>query len=229
MTNSALTADEVAHFLKTHPDFFTQHADIFADLRIPHPHETRAISLGERQILTLRNRCKELEWKLAGLIHNASGNERIASLLMQWCCEMLEEDDACALPPLMARRLHDIFEVPEVVLRLWDKHGPAPYVQQVGEALRQYAESLGQPYCGPSQACPAAEWLKESARSMACITLRDPDTQTPFGLLVLGSDDPERFTVDMATDYLVTIGKIASAGLQRLPSDITSETQVSST
>jgi uncharacterized protein YigA (DUF484 family) len=34
-----------------------------------------------------------------------------------------------------------------------------------------------------------------------------------FGLLVLGSPDPTRFTSDMATDFLARIGETASASL----------------
>ena len=37
-----------------------------------------------------------------------------------------------------------------------------------------------------------------------------------FGLLVLGSPDPGRFTTDMGTTYLARIEEIASAALSRL-------------
>ncbi|MNL79079.1 hypothetical protein D3C87_2056090 [compost metagenome] len=36
------------------------------------------------------------------------------------------------------------------------------------------------------------------------------------GLLVLGSDDPERFTPEMGTAFLESIGQLASAALHRL-------------
>ncbi|SRR5690606_21797538 len=217
MTRQTPTAEDVAVFLQTNPEFFQEHAHIFADLRVPHPHETRAISLGERQILTLRNRCKELEWKLAGLLHNASGNERIAQQLMQWCCDMLAEDDAQALPALVVERLQGIFELPSVVLRLWDKEGPSPYVQEVGDALKNYANTLVTPYCGPADASPAREWLDDTTQSMACVALRPEGGVTAFGVLVLGSEDASRFTNDMGTDYLATIGTLAASALQRLP------------
>ena len=42
-------------------------------------------------------------------------------------------------------------------------------------------------------------------------------------MLVLGSDDPERFTEDMGTDFLETIGRLASAGLQRLPDRVVAD------
>lgn len=217
MTHPTPTPEEIARFLQSNPDFFQKHASIFAELQVPHPHETRAISLGERQILTLRNRCKELEWKLAGLLHNASGNERISQQLMQWCCDMLAEADAQALPALIVERLQDIFELPSVVLRLWDKEGPAPFVQDVGDAVKQHAGALSCPYCGPAQASPSSEWLDGATQSLACIALRPEGGRNAFGMLVLGSEDAGRFTSDMGTDFLETIGRLASAGLQRLP------------
>ena len=223
MTHPTLAPEDVALFLKSNPSFFQDHAQIFTAMQVPHPHEARAISLGERQILTLRNRCKELEWKLAGLLHNASGNERISKQLMQWCCDMLAEDDASQLPALIVERLEGIFELPSVVLRVWEKEGPAPYVQEIGDALKHYAESRSTPYCGPADKSPAAEWLGTSAKSLACITLRTDGGQAPFGMLVLGSDDPERFTEDMGTDFLETIGRLASAGLQRLPDRVVAD------
>lgn len=217
MTQSTLSPEDIALFLKSNPDFFQEHAAVFADLRVPHPHEARAISLGERQILTLRSRCKELEWKLAGLLHNASGNERISKQLMQWCCDMLGENDALKLPDLVVERLQGIFELAAVVLRLWDKEGPAPYVHDVGDAVKQYTAAMAQPYCGPTKDSPASEWLDASMQSMACIALRSDGGRNAFGILVLGSEDAGRFTSDMGTDFLETIGRLAAAGLQRLP------------
>lgn len=220
MTQSTPTPEEVALFLQSNPQFFHEHAQVFAELRVPHPHETRAISLGERQILTLRNRCKELEWKLAGLLHNATGNERIGRQLMQWCCAMLAQDDAHELPALVVERLQEIFELPAVVLRMWDKEGPLPYVQDMGDAIRQYATGLNTPYCGPADGTPAAEWLDAGMHSVACIALRPDGGRKAFGMLVFGSEDASRFTADLGTDYLETIGRLASAGLQRLPDEV---------
>ncbi|WP_157781317.1 DUF484 family protein, partial [Staphylococcus epidermidis] len=37
MTDTALTAQDVAAFLQDNPDFFVQHAEVFATLRVPHP------------------------------------------------------------------------------------------------------------------------------------------------------------------------------------------------
>src|SRR3546814_18527976 len=91
MTDTAFTAQDVADFLQNNPDFFDQHAEVFATLQVPHPHGARAISLGERQILTLRERNRELEWRLNELAHHADSNEAIGERVSQWCCRLLGE------------------------------------------------------------------------------------------------------------------------------------------
>src|SRR5690606_29705769 len=143
MTADSLSADQVAHFLQGNPSFFQDHADLFANLRVPHPNETRAISLGERQIMTLRARAKDLEWKLSGLVHNASGNERISKTLADWCCRMLAEDDATQIPAHIVRSLGDLFELPTIALRLWDLPGlqDSEFNEDVNDGIRSYARA----------------------------------------------------------------------------------------
>jgi len=48
------------------------------------------------------------------------------------------------------------------------------------------------------------------------MALRPLAGQAPVGLLVLGSDDPERFTEDMGTAFLEVIALLAGAALGRL-------------
>src|SRR5699024_4582762 len=107
-----LSADDVARFLQDNPDFFNDHASVFADLSVPHPHQARAISLGERQILTLRARSRELEWQLSGLIQNATGNERISKLLIDWCATLLAQNDPRELPDLITSGVARLFDLP---------------------------------------------------------------------------------------------------------------------
>ena len=211
------SADDIAQFLTQSPEFFQQHANLFSNLRVPHPHETRAISLGERQIMTLRSRTKELEWKLAGLIHNAKGNEKISSTLTAWCASMLAEPDATRLPQQIVDSLRQLFELPDVALRVWGAANLSDdnYTDGVTDSIRTYATDLSSPYCGPLKDHEAAAWLSSAPASLAIIPLA-VQGQPPFGLLVLGSDDVERFTTNMGTEFLVTIGELSSAALSRL-------------
>jgi hypothetical protein len=218
MSALELSADDVAAFLQQNPNFFTSHASLFAGLKVPHPHETRAISLGERQILALRARVKDLEWKLAGLVHNASGNEKISRTLTDWCALMLAEPQAEKLPGYIVESLASLFDLPDIALRLWGLDGADDTLMQgVSPALTDYANSLAKPWCGPCSNQAAAALLPASSASMAVMALHLPGTTQCVGLLVLGSASAERFTADMDTVFLETLGRLASAALSRLP------------
>ena len=78
---SALFPEDVADYLKDNPAFFEQYADLMAQIFVPHPHGGRTISLSERQLLTLRERVKELEKKLHELIEYAKENDGLQEKL----------------------------------------------------------------------------------------------------------------------------------------------------
>jgi uncharacterized protein YigA (DUF484 family) len=87
--------------------------------------------------------------------------------------------------------------------------------------VRSFASSLTQPYCGVNSGFEAAGWLEDPAQasSLAMIPLREGPiaTSTPaFGMLVLASPDPQRFSSGMGTDFLEHIAELASAALARL-------------
>jgi uncharacterized protein YigA (DUF484 family) len=67
----------------------------------------------------------------------------------------------------------------------------------------------------PNQDFEAASWIEASApvQSIAMLPLRLSPTSPAFGLLVLGSPDPARYTKNMATDFLVNIADTSSAAL----------------
>jgi len=219
MTSSSFSAQDVADFLRQNPDFPDQHPDVFATLRVPHPHGTQAISLSERQILTLRERVRDLEWRISELVRNATANESIGAHLTQWGERLLGERDAQLLPGAIALGLAEQFDIDHVALRLWNLPGLAQdngYAAPVSEDVRAFADSLKTPYCGTDAEFEAAAWLSAKPRSLALIALRPADDAASVGLLVLGADDPARFDPEMGTTFLEAIGRQASAALNRL-------------
>lgn len=218
MTEHNLTAEAVARFLSDHPDFFEDHADVFAAVRVPHPHQTQAISLGERQIMVLRDRLKAHEARLASLLHHAERNDRINDALMQWSAHLLAEPEARALPTRITQDLQALFELNGIALRLWASLPPDSdaRAQPVSPETRQWAETLAAPHCGPVDASEQATWLPASTASMACLALRNPASDAVIGLLVFGSDDAQRFTPDMGALFLERIALLAGAALSRL-------------
>lgn len=224
MPNS-LTAHNVAKFLQENPDFFTRHAELFSTLPVPHPHQAHAISLGERQILILRERVRDFEFRLAELVRNASLNETSTNRLHDWCARMLAEQSSLRLPGEVALGLAEQFNLQEVALRVWGLGLPAKGVgAPVDATIHAYANGLHTPYCGTDTALAPATWLNTQPASLAIIPLRATESAPAFGLLVLGSDDAQRFAPAMGTTFLETISRLASAALSRLkPATATSQ------
>ena len=86
----------------------------------------------------------------------------------------------------------------------------------MSEDVRTFAHSLKAPYCGTDTAFEAVKWLDAAPRSLALVALRLETDGPSVGLLVLGSDDPARFSPEMGTDFLDRIALLASAALRRL-------------
>ncbi|MEQ5840563.1 DUF484 family protein [Paraburkholderia acidicola] len=230
---------EVAEYLLANPEFFAEHAEMLATIRLANPHGKAAVSLQERQMDMLRDKNKHLERRLAELVRYGHENDSIASKFNRWTERVIAERDPYALPRVIAHGLREVFDVPQAALRVWDvaeQYAHADFTRQVGEEVRIFANSLATPYCGANSGFEAAQWLAPSVaavpddstgdaaapdtiESIALLALRDPEGSedaTAFGLLVMGSPDARRFHDGMATDFLTHIGALASAALSRL-------------
>ena len=79
--------------------------------------------------------------------------------------------------------------------------------------MKSLASSLTLPYCGVNAASrPPVARRAGSALSLAMIPLRHGAPSTAFGMLVLASPDPTRYTADMGTEFLQRIGELAERG-----------------
>jgi uncharacterized protein YigA (DUF484 family) len=206
-----MTADDVVQYLKNHPDFFQQRIGLFTEMLLPNPHEGSAVSLVERQSALLRERVRALEARLAELLQIGRENDNLARVLLDWTRILLSEPDRRALARPAAAGLQRLFGVPLVEIRTWSQPPPA----ETADTAR-YASALHGPACGtevdlkPIAGLDAA-WA--SARSAAVVPLRRADAAGAFGLIVLGSADPERFDAGLGTALLTRIGELASAAL----------------
>ncbi len=225
--STPITEQEIADFLAKTPGFFERHAELLATIQLSHPHGARAVSLQERQAEMLRDKIKGLESKIIEMIRNGQDNVAIADRLHRWTMTLMLTQDAAAIPEALLRELRHQFMIPQAGLRLWglgEAHAQAEFAQAVSADVKSFASSLSQPYCGVNSGFEAARWLAlaensgGSASSLALIPLTRKVSGAPhsFGLLVLGSPDPTRYTAEMGTEFLARIGDIASAALARL-------------
>jgi uncharacterized protein YigA (DUF484 family) len=216
-----ITEDDIADYLVHTPAFFERHAELLATVQLTSPHGQRAVSLQERQMEMLRERIRGLEKKIVEMIRNGQDNVAIADRLHRWTRALMLTGDAGELPDVLLRELRQQFLVPQTGLRVWGveaAYRDAAFASDVSEDLKSFAGSLTQPYCGANNGFEAVRWLDDPATtaSLALVPLRRAPNEPPFGLLVLGSPDPTRYSADMATDFLVRLGEVAGAALSRL-------------
>jgi uncharacterized protein len=217
-----MSHEQVAAYLRDNPAFFEQHGEILASITVPHPHGNRAVSLVERQVEVLRERHKALELRVAEMLRAGQENDAIAERLQRWTRDLLRARELGALPATVVDGLRDGFSVPQVALRLWrvaEPYRSLPVSQPVEPEVVTLVDSFKQPYCGPNADFAAARWLAGAGadtRSLALLPMRVGFAPESFGLLVLGSPDPERFQSGLGTAFLERIAELASAALSRL-------------
>ncbi len=229
MTIEGITEQDIADYLVNTPGFFERHAALLATIQLSHPHGARAVSLQERQAEMLRERIKGLEGRIMEMIRNGQENVGIAERLHRWTLSLMNTSDAAALPSVLCGELRHQFLIPLAGVRLWgvaQAHAGAVFANEVSEDVKSFAASLSQPYCGINSGFEAARWLDApeggGATSLALIPLSRKNNGSEahsFGMLVLGSPDPTRYTAEMGTDFLARVGDITSAALARLLPD----------
>lgn len=209
---------DIAEYLTSHPDFFNQHAELLASLHIPHPHGTHAISITERQVLSLRDKVRLLEGKLTDLIQFGEENDAISEKIHKLAVDLMGATNLYALLGALDSHLHEGFAVPHSALRIWclPSDGNLSALEPVSDDLRNQADIHRHPACGPLKYDEALAWFGEPAahlRSFAAIPLRGDKS---CGLLVLASEDPKRFYPEMGGLYLERLGQLLGAAISRM-------------
>ncbi|WP_313297920.1 DUF484 family protein [Diaphorobacter sp.] len=219
-----ITEDDIAEFLVNTPDFFERHAEVLSSITITSPHGHRAVSLHERQAEMLREKIKGLEHRIMDMVRHSSENTGIGDKMHDWARQLLAVKEPAKLPESIERGMRELYDVPQVALRVWGVNGVyagEAFAQGVSDDARAFASSLTSPFCGANMGFEPTQWLPQATQvqSLALLPLREgaiDSTEPAFGLLVLGSHDPQRFDAAMGTEFLARMAELASSALNRL-------------
>jgi uncharacterized protein YigA (DUF484 family) len=208
----------VVQFLTEHPAFFEEHTDLLTSLRLNTPLGGRTLSLQERQMEVLREKIKTLEMRLADLLRMGLENDAINSKFQHWTRTLLTTRNDAKLPHMLISELKKAFNVPHATLRLWgvaQRFENSWFSQAVSDDARLFCNGLSTPFCGRNDDFEAVSWLDDAPtiQSLALLPLRIGAAPEAFGLLILASADPGRFTTEMGIDFLMKISETSSAAL----------------
>lgn len=220
-----MRAEDVAQYLQDNPQFFEKHVETLAQISLPHPHGGRTISLSERQLLALREKNKEIEKKLREMIAFAQENDELQHKVHDFVIALFAARDLASLKEIIPQLLRDIFAIPHAALRLWQIDPPSAEAQA-------FADAQGQPVCLHRAAHDTAEWFGERAaqlhsfaylplhlisgpagRRSTLSAMRGMDGREVIGMLVLASEEKQRFYPEMGTVFLQRIAEAVSSAL----------------
>ena len=230
-----MTPDSVAQYLQHNPKFFADYADLLAQIFVPHPHGGRAISLPERQMLTLREKVKALEHSLADLVETGHGNDALSAKMHRLTLALLRvsSDAPGRMLETVNYQLREDFAIPHTSVRLWGvnpRFAALDDTARVSDGLRLLARSpsstLKLPYCGPIHGFAhqglaigdeVGGWFGESAPHLKSLALMSIyGGAEAGGLLALASEDEHRFYPGMGAIYLELLAESLSSALTQL-------------
>lgn len=224
-----MSPDAIAQYLQHNPSFFEDYADLMAQIFVPHPHGGRAISLPERQMITLREKVRSLEHTLADLIETGRSNDALSNRMHALNLALLSSATASPrrLIAMVEARLIEDFAIPHTAFRIWGLGAAGDATDSVialDEDLARVVASdyFKHPYCGPLAGLEhdgvaigeqVGAWFGEACAHLKSAALLAVRAGTGGGLLALASEDEHRFYAGMGTMYLERLAESLGAVL----------------
>ena len=224
MTQSAntarqlLTHEDVELFLRDHPDFFMSRDGLLSELNLPH-ESGAAISLVERQVSVLRDRSRDLRKRLGHLLDTARENDRLFLKTQDLVLGLLEAKTLDDIVTTVQGSLRDAYQVDTNALILFgtpEQFGHTnAHIVSLDDARAQIGNLLhtNKASCGALRESEMAflfpdatfEGKPRCVGSAAVAPLQHDHT---FGLLAIGSFDPDRYRSSMGTLFLSYIAEV---------------------
>ncbi|GAA5187054.1 DUF484 family protein [Ferrimonas gelatinilytica] len=199
----------VQEYLQDHPEFFVEHPELLATLRIPH-RDRGAISLVERQQGVLRERVNQLEEEITALLTVAARNEEIYRFYSELLFDLLALESLDEVQQALASRLRAQFRFTRV--RLMVATAPGSFAEaDVASLLKRRLDGRGY-YLGRLPAQEALGLVGIETGSVALVGLGEPGRWS--GLLAIASHDPSHFVPEMGTMLLDQLKQLLSFRLQ---------------
>ena len=196
-----MTPESVLQYLRTHPEFFETHAAAIAQINIPHPEHGRAISINERQLLSLRERCRQLETHIADWVDVGHANDDRGERMHRLVLGVLAAAPADRIAAVVDG-LRDAFGIPWVYLSGSDA---------AHEALADHPGATRTPGCSAVSGAQAQRLSELAGQAIASLAWVPMDTAHGQRVLLLGSGDPARFPAGAGLQYLQRVGEMLKA------------------
>jgi uncharacterized protein YigA (DUF484 family) len=214
-----MTEEDMANYLRQHPDFFIDKPSLLANLSLPH-ESGKAISLVERQVSVLRERNMDMRHRLTALIDNARINDQLFEKTKRLILSLLEAQDINDFIDALMHSFTNDFAIPHTVLLLFSEHIDEEHLSTKSHVkIAGYSESqhiLGtiisnnQTVCGQLDTGEQQFLFEKDATAIGSTAITPLAGANPLGILAIGNSDPDYYRSSMNTLFLSYIGEVLS-------------------
>ena len=204
----------VAEYLRKHPEFFEEHPYLLGELEVPH-QSGDAVSLVERQVSMLREENQALKSKFQSLVTIAGENEELSKRVHELTLQLIDAPGIGQLVGTIQTRLKEDFGADWVALRVFAEPASvnghrSAFVGKDAPLRGAFDTALQErrPVCGRlTDAQQQGLFSKEPVGSAVVLPLANRHWE---GVLVIASEDPQRYSPDMGTTLLAQLGDVAT-------------------
>ncbi len=214
---------EMVRYLRDHPAFFEEHQDVLAGMLLSHASGS-AVSLIERQVQILREQKEEQKRKLQSLINTAHNNEKLNTNVNNLILELLDASSLDDVLQVIEQRIRADFEADAIVVKLLasgnevlKEHAELTAWQQPALVIGEKVMTARQPVCGAFNTEQMQALFNDADIQSAGIVplAKDKNSKNCYGIIAIGSYDPQRFRADMGTLFLSLLGQVLTRILKR--------------
>lgn len=216
-----LSAEQVAAYLRAHPEFFVEHEDVLADLSLPH-QSGKAISLLERQVTILRDRGIEARQKLNNLLENARNNDQLFDTTRNLVLALLRSKNVTEIADVTQDQLsnHANIDACEIIVIEHPELNVSDSVRtaKMDELRTRFNDvfRLKRTHCG-SLAVEEINYLFPNSGNKIKSTALCPvlSNGEVLALIAFGNQADNYFNINLDTLFLDFIGRVVGAVLDR--------------
>jgi len=213
--------EQVASFLSNHPDFFDDHPELMAELRLSHS-TGNAVSLIEKQVQVLREQNRDLKNKLLELVDVAQDNDRLNERMHQMTLDLLKAGSLLEMLDTLKNHLRNEFNADAIALHLpgldeTQQLAAGANNLVIDETLKERFPSAyadGKPQCGRLKQEQLDIIFKDQAATIESTAIVPLGDCAGNGLLAIGSREVNRFNPCMGTLFLSHLGELLSCLLE---------------
>ncbi|MDH3353641.1 MAG: DUF484 family protein [Chromatiales bacterium] len=212
---TTIKEEDVATYLRDHPDFFLNNSGLLSEIKLPHPTTGSAISLVERQMGVLREEKTRTEQQLKILHQTAQNNEQLLTRLQHLIVLLIQSDSMEQTTGYLRSALLDDFHADSVIIHLYDRELKIPNaIDPDAPSLKSLKPLLDKCncFCGRLTDEQKEALFEEHASEIASAVIiplaGNGLNNSPIGMLAIGSVDPTRFSPDMGTVFINHLGAV---------------------